>query len=164
MLAHAFAWSKNMKNIWKSSVNQLLGVTPNCWPTNFFLHFSSCVLYEPLVNIIKKVLFHNFWMFFIIFDHVNVVQPCVRWSKYTTDNSPIFLLRFCIHIHCFLSFLSHHHRWWLPLPLYCLLSGSQMDPLIPNFIFEFFYLNWFTNAERTTWIIEMYKATIRTCS
>ena len=68
-LAHAFAWSKTMENIQKSwkkylfhlayerlvkknktkfqmssqllGVNQLLGVTPNCWPTNFFLRFSS---------------------------------------------------------------------------------------------------------------------------
>ena len=36
-------------------VNQRLGVTPNRWPTNFFLHFSSCVLHEPLVHMMKKV-------------------------------------------------------------------------------------------------------------
>ena len=52
-------------------VNQLLGVTPNRWPTNFFLGFSSWISHEPLVRMMEKVLFHHFPMFFIIFDHAN---------------------------------------------------------------------------------------------
>ena len=51
--------------------NQLLGVTPNRRPTNFFLRFSSQALHEPLVRMMKKVLFHDLQMFSIIFDHAN---------------------------------------------------------------------------------------------
>ena len=46
--------------------NQLLGVTPNRWPTNFFLNYSSWALHEPLVCMMKKTLFHDFWMFSIV--------------------------------------------------------------------------------------------------
>ena len=53
------------------SVNQLLRATPNCWPTNFFLCFSSWAFHEPLVCMMEKVLFHYFQMFFIVFNHAN---------------------------------------------------------------------------------------------
>ena len=59
---------------WKTSgndVNQLLGVTPNHWPRNFFfvfLHAShmsfSCAWW-------KRYFFNHFTMFFIVFDHAN---------------------------------------------------------------------------------------------
>ena len=57
-------------------VNQLLGVTLNRWPTNFFFCFSSCVLHEPLVCMMKKVLFYHFSTFLIVFDGQNTQQPC----------------------------------------------------------------------------------------
>ena len=67
MLAHAFAWSKTMKTF-ENHVNQLLGVTPNRWPTNFFFRFSSWALHEPLVRMMEEELFswfsnvfHCFW-------------------------------------------------------------------------------------------------------
>ena len=41
-------------------VNQLLGVTPNCWPTNFFLRFSSQASCVPLMHMMKKVLISSF--------------------------------------------------------------------------------------------------------
>ena len=41
-------------------VNQLLWVTPNGWPTNFFLHFSSWAINEPLIRMMEKVLFSWF--------------------------------------------------------------------------------------------------------
>ena len=57
-------------------VHQLLEVTPNRWQTNFFLNFSSRALHEPLVRMMKKVLFPWF---------LNVFHwACIRWSKYTT--------------------------------------------------------------------------------
>ena len=33
--------------------------------------FSPWAFHEPLVRMMEKVLFHDFWMFFIIFDHAN---------------------------------------------------------------------------------------------
>ena len=72
------------------SNNQLLGVTPNHWPTNFFLHFCSCDIHEPLVQMTKKINFSWFLNDFQCF------RPCERmqmheqawicWSKYTTFN------------------------------------------------------------------------------
>ena len=41
-------------------VNQLLVVTPNHWPTNFFHCFSSWALHEPLVRMMEKALFSWF--------------------------------------------------------------------------------------------------------
>ena len=53
------------------SLSQLL-----TWLTyNFFLRFSSWALHEPLIHMMKKVLFSWF---------LNVCA-CVRWSKFTTD-------------------------------------------------------------------------------
>ena len=45
-----------------------------------FSLFFSCV---SLVRKMKKVLFNNFLMFFILFDHANA---CACWLKYTTLN------------------------------------------------------------------------------
>ena len=42
--------------------SHLLGVTPNRWPTNFFLQFRSCAWS-------KRYFFHDFRIFFIVFDH-----------------------------------------------------------------------------------------------
>ena len=52
-------------------VNQLLRVTPNRWPTNFFFRFSSWASRVPLVSMMKKILFTHFWVFSIVFDHAN---------------------------------------------------------------------------------------------
>ena len=62
-------------------VNQLLGVTPNCWPTNFFfffLRFSSfffVFLRVPYVSLScewwKRYFFTHFWVFLIVFNHGN---------------------------------------------------------------------------------------------
>ena len=49
--------------------DQLLGVTPNRWPTKFFLHFSSCTWW-------KRYYFHHFWMFFI------TLRRCKRICKH----------------------------------------------------------------------------------
>ena len=62
---------KSRKNHEKSIVNRLLGVTPNRWPTNIFSQISLWALHEPLVRMMKKVLFHDFWMFFIVFNHAS---------------------------------------------------------------------------------------------
>ena len=62
-------------------VNQLLGVTPNCWPKNFFfvfLRFSSWALREPLVRMMKKVLFYWFSSVFYRFQF----RPCGRVHKH----------------------------------------------------------------------------------
>ena len=60
-------------------VTQLLGVTPNRWPTNFFfifLRFSSCALREPLMQMMKKILFYSFSSVFDCF------RPCERVRKH----------------------------------------------------------------------------------
>ena len=58
------AWAKYDKNGRISTKfqmsNQLVRVTPNRWPKNFFPHFSSWALLEPLVHMMKKVLFSCF--------------------------------------------------------------------------------------------------------
>ena len=71
------SWRKMKKKVAKFQmsnqclgVNQLLGVTPNRWPTNFFLRFSSCVSHEPLVRMMEKVLFSWFFNVFYCF------RPC----------------------------------------------------------------------------------------
>ena len=65
MLAHAFAWSKTIKNIQK----------PQKVP------FSSYVRVAYVMLMKKK---DDFWMFSIIFDHANA---CICWSKYTTQEA-----------------------------------------------------------------------------
>ena len=95
MLAHAFAWSKTIKNTWKlvkkvpfssfaweaheekwkkKFVCQRLGVTPKSWLTNklffsFFFVSLSC-------GWCKRYFFTHF-------------RACVRWSKYTTSNGSV---------------------------------------------------------------------------
>ena len=86
MLAHAFSWSKTIKNTWKwvqkylfhhAHKRHMRGLQRNsqCWPTNFFLRFSLWALHEPLMCMMKKVLFNSFSS---VFDHF---WP---WLKYTT--------------------------------------------------------------------------------
>ena len=52
-------------------VNQLLGVTPNPWPTTFFFVF----LREPLLSLScawwKRYFFTHFRVFLIVFDHAD---------------------------------------------------------------------------------------------
>ena len=73
----------------RMGVNQLLGVTSNRWPTNFFLRFSSCVLHEPLMHIIKRNFFHHFQMFLIVFDHANAC-PCTCSLVKIHNTSPLY--------------------------------------------------------------------------
>ena len=88
--------------------NQLLGVTPNRWPTNFFLHFSSCVSHEPLARMMEEVLFSSFYNVFHRF------WPCERMRKHAfivqnrrqTSRHP--LLGFYFYFLCWP--LSHHGR------------------------------------------------------
>ena len=86
MLAHAFTWSKTMKNAWKLSKEYFFR---NCWGATSFwvstsvlesllsakkLHFSLCScmsLTWVSREYDKKALFKYFWVFFIVFDHVN---------------------------------------------------------------------------------------------
>ena len=106
MIAHGRKWQKTFKKDEKSTFyerhtrslrrkmknkfpneqpafgNQRLGVTPNRWPTNFFLRFSlfffvslSWASREPLLCMMKKVLFTHFRVFSIIFDYANA---CLR--------------------------------------------------------------------------------------
>ena len=52
---------------------------PNRWPTNFFfifLRFSSCALHEPIVQMMKKILFYSFSTVFDCF------RPCERVRKH----------------------------------------------------------------------------------
>ena len=57
-------------------VNQLLGVTPNHWPTNFFFLFFLVFICEPYVSLLcawwKWYFFTHFGEFPIVFDHANV--------------------------------------------------------------------------------------------
>ena len=67
-------------------VNQLLGVIPNRWLTNFFLRFSPQALHEPLVRKMENVLFSWFSNVFHCFrpcEHMRKHAFC--WSKNTTD-------------------------------------------------------------------------------
>ena len=67
----AFRKKKFQMSNQRLGVNQLLGVTPNCWPTNFFSVF-LCVPYVSLsCEWWKRYFFTHFRVFLIIFDHVN---------------------------------------------------------------------------------------------
>ena len=65
MLTHAFVCSKTMKNTWKLS------------------NVATWALWEPRMRTKKYFLtiFLEFFIVFIVFDHVNA---CVPWSKFTT--------------------------------------------------------------------------------
>ena len=83
MLAHVFAWSKTMKNIWKS------------WKKYLFHHacerLMKKILHAPYI-----ILFYDFSMLFINCDHANAcVKHAFALAKYTT---PRFLC-------CFFFFL-----------------------------------------------------------
>ena len=43
-----------------------------CMTQNVLWKFSSWPLYEPLMYMMKKLLFYDFWMFSFVFDHANV--------------------------------------------------------------------------------------------
>ena len=66
-------------------INQLLGVTLNRWPTNYFLCFSSFFYVSLSCAWWKKstflLLFECFWSFSTM---CTQVQAWVYWSKYTT--------------------------------------------------------------------------------
>ena len=56
--------------------NQLLGVTPIRWPTNFFLRFATWASHEPFMPMMKKVVFCSFSY---VFDRF---RPCERLRKH----------------------------------------------------------------------------------
>ena len=82
------AWCKN---------NKILNEQPafGCQPA-FGSHsqsltnklFSSCVLHEPLMHMMKKILFSSFSNIFFFLDQ------CVSWSKYTTNMN---IYQFSLH-------------------------------------------------------------------
>ena len=113
MLAHAFAWLKTIKIIRKSpkSTFFIMRMIDSCktheekyskWGARFWVltsfweslpiadqqTFFFIFLHEPYMSLScawwKKVLIHDFLMFFIVFDHANA---WVLWSKYTTQNT-----------------------------------------------------------------------------
>ena len=68
-------------------------------------YFSSWALHEPLVRMRKKVLFHDFLMFFIVFNHANA---CASMHLLVEIHKSIF-------IHCSLKHLNTNLTWckWL---------------------------------------------------
>ena len=99
---HEEKWRKYQMSNQHLGVSQLLGVTPNCWPTNFFLHFSSQALHEPLLRTMEKIHFSCFSNVFHCFG------SCVHWSKYTTPSCFCLLLKIGI----FLVIPCERSKYW----------------------------------------------------
>ena len=107
---HADAWSKTMKNIWKLRKKGQPAFGSHLqwrWPANFFPHFSSWALHEPLMCMMKKVLFHDFRSLSLFSNMQMHAQACVCRSKYTTPQFYFFLKYFRL-------FLPAHHSQRMP--------------------------------------------------
>ena len=65
-------------------VRELLGSSVVYFNQQAHAYFSSCILHEPLVHMMKKVLFSSFSNVFLSFLTMRThAQACIRWSKYS---------------------------------------------------------------------------------
>ena len=115
MLAHAFTWLKTIKNIWKSwknykmGVNQLLGVTHNRWPTNFF----SSAFFMALTWAYRT--HDGKGTFFMILECFYHFWPCERMRKhvFAGQNTQHWNFRFLFLSNISKSTIFSHHYTFL---------------------------------------------------